>query len=62
MLNPSRKVYPSGIGPFSLLRESTINHWGKLAFRYVYWNLMLKGIELRCPANSVWRKENNIDL
>ena len=31
------------VGPFSLLKESTLNHWGKLAFRQVYWNLMLTG-------------------
>jgi sulfide:quinone oxidoreductase len=37
------------LGPFSLLKESVINHWGKLAFRYLYWNLMLKGIEVPLP-------------
>jgi len=37
-------------GPFSLLAESTINHWGKLAFKYMYWNLMLKGIEVPLPS------------
>jgi sulfide:quinone oxidoreductase len=46
---PGKYILP-GIGPFSLLRESTINHWGKLAFRYIYWYLMLKGIEL--PLSS----------
>jgi len=35
-----------GVGPFSLLRESTINHYGKLMFRWVYWNLLLRGVEL----------------
>lgn len=38
------------VGPFSLLSESTINHWGKLAFRHMYWNLMLKGIEVPLPS------------
>lgn len=32
-----------GIGPFRLLGESHVNHWGKLAFRWVYWNLLLPG-------------------
>ena len=32
-----------GIGPFSLLKETRINHLGKLAFRWIYWNLLLKG-------------------
>jgi len=35
-----------GIGPFSLLKESEINHWGKLAFRWAYWNILLPGKEL----------------
>jgi len=43
--------YPvPGIGPFTLLGESTINHWGKLGFYYLYWNLMLKGIEVPLPS------------
>ncbi len=32
-----------GIGPFSLLQESRINHLGKLAFRWVYFNGLLPG-------------------
>lgn len=35
-----------GIGPFTLLKESSINHYGKLMFRWVYWNLLLRGAEL----------------
>ncbi len=31
------------LGPFSLLKESYINHMGKLSFRWMYWNLLLKG-------------------
>ncbi len=30
-------------GPFSLLEESYLNHMGKLAFKWVYWNLLLPG-------------------
>jgi sulfide:quinone oxidoreductase len=36
----------AGIGPLKLLRESVVNHWGKLAFRWIYWNLLLKGISI----------------
>ncbi len=39
-----------GIGPFKLLAESPINHYGKMMFRWVYWNLLLRGIELPIPA------------
>lgn len=35
-----------GIGPFSLLRESTANHWGKMSFKWIYWNVLLKGGEM----------------
>ena len=45
----ARHLYPAGVGPFTLLGQSTINHWGKLGFRYLYWNLMLKGIEVPLP-------------
>lgn len=30
------------IGPLSLLKENRANHYGKLAFRWIYWNLLLK--------------------
>ena len=34
--------YPlPAVGPFTLLGESRRNHWGKLAFRWAYWNLLL---------------------
>ena len=35
-----------GFGPFSLLKESPANHWGKMMFRWMYWNVLLKGEEL----------------
>lgn len=31
------------IGPMPLLKESRMNHMGKLAFRWIYWNMLLKG-------------------
>jgi sulfide:quinone oxidoreductase len=43
--------YPlPGIGPFSLLKETELNHWGKLMFRWMYWNILLPGKELPLPA------------
>lgn len=39
-----------GIGPFALLQESRVNHWGKVMFRWMYFNLLLKGKELPIPA------------
>lgn len=34
------------VGPFSLLKETKINHLGKLGFRHFYWNILLKGRDL----------------
>ncbi|MCU0297458.1 MAG: NAD(P)/FAD-dependent oxidoreductase [Candidatus Nanopelagicales bacterium] len=43
--------YPlPGVGPFSLLKETELNHWGKLMFRWMYWNILLPGKELPLPA------------
>ena len=33
----------AGIGPLRLLRESHMNHMGKMAFKWIYWNMLLKG-------------------
>ena len=31
------------LGPMRLLKESRLNHFGKLAFRWLYWNVLLPG-------------------
>lgn len=36
----------AGIGPLRLLKESRMNHFGKLAFRWIYWNVLLKGTHM----------------
>ncbi|MCB0754066.1 MAG: NAD(P)/FAD-dependent oxidoreductase [Flavobacteriales bacterium] len=41
---PVEGSFPLGtLGPLKLLKESRVNHLGKLAFRWVYWNILLKG-------------------
>jgi sulfide:quinone oxidoreductase len=46
-VEPLPGKYPlPGFGPFSLLQESAANHWGKMTFRWMYWNILLKGGEL----------------
>ena len=35
-----------GIGPFGLLENTKINHYGKVMFRWIYWHILLKGKEL----------------
>ena len=43
--------YPlPGIGPLSLLEETEANHWGKMMFKWIYWNVLLPGRELPLPA------------
>ncbi|MGC2432537.1 MAG: FAD/NAD(P)-binding oxidoreductase [Desulfobaccales bacterium] len=42
---PGKYPFP-GLGPFSLLGESYVNYWGKMMFKWVYFNMMLKGKEL----------------
>jgi len=34
------------IGPFTLLRETPLNHLGKMAFKWIYWNLLLKSVPM----------------
>jgi sulfide:quinone oxidoreductase len=44
---PVTGTFPiAGIGPMKLLEESRINHLGKLAFRWIYWNMLIKGISI----------------
>lgn len=50
-VEPLPGKYPlPGVGPFTLLQESEMNHWGKMMFRWMYWNILLKGQELPLPA------------
>jgi sulfide:quinone oxidoreductase len=49
---PGRFPFPV-IGPMSLLKPSRINHWGKLAFRWIYWNIMLKGRPIPFVPNQM---------
>ena len=44
---PMKGSYPVPlIGPFKLLQETRINHFGKLMFKWTYWNLLIRGREL----------------
>jgi len=50
-VEPLPGMFPMpGVGPFSLLKESRVNHWGKMMFRWTYWNVLLKGKEMPIPA------------
>lgn len=44
-LDPVEGTYPLPfLGPFSLLKETRLNHLGKLAMKFIYWNILLRGI------------------
>lgn len=44
---PVEGTFPfPGVGPLALLKESRINHFGKLAFRWIYWNVLLRGYQM----------------
>jgi sulfide:quinone oxidoreductase len=48
---PMPGKYPyAGIGPMNLLKESRVNHLGKLAFRWIYWNVLMPGRSMPMPA------------
>lgn len=40
-----------GVGPFALLKNTKMNHYGKLLFRWIYWHMLLKGKELPIEAD-----------
>ncbi len=40
-----------GVGPFGLLKNTKINHYGKVLFRWIYWHILLKGKEMPIEAD-----------
>mgnify|MGYP001571914657 FL=1 len=48
------------VGPLRLLKESVLNHWGKLAFRWVYWNMLLKGVPIPMVSRNMKLAGKNI--
>ena len=39
---PHEGPFPFPFGPMRMLEESRFNHWGKMAFRWVYWYALLR--------------------
>jgi len=51
-IEPLTGTYPLPVaGPLALLKETRRNHLGKLAFRWIYWNVLLPGRPLPLPAH-----------
>ena len=43
---PHEGAFPFFFGPMKLLEESRLNHWGKHAFRWIYWHILLRALPL----------------
>jgi sulfide:quinone oxidoreductase len=53
---PLPGTYPLPLlGPLRLLKETRANHLGKLAFRWIYWHLLLPGRPLPIPSSMSMR-------
>jgi sulfide:quinone oxidoreductase len=54
---PVKGTFPfPGVGPLKLLEESRTNHMGKMAFRWVYWNMLIKGIHIPFVSATMSKK------
>jgi len=59
---PVEGTFPfPGVGPLRLLHESRINHMGKLAFRWIYWNMLLKGNHIPFVSATMQEAGKNFD-
>ncbi len=60
---PVHGTFPfAKLGPLKLLKESFFNHWGKLAFRWIYWNMLLKGIAIPFVSRNMSFKGKVFDI
>jgi len=51
-----------GIGPFGLLKNTKINHYGKIMFRWIYWHLLLRGRQLPVEAEMTMAGKKRVFL
>jgi sulfide:quinone oxidoreductase len=52
--------FPSRYGPFSLLKETRINYWGKLLAHPMYWKLILPGRPVPIPERFSMKGKNAV--
>ncbi|GAB5555559.1 MAG: FAD/NAD(P)-binding oxidoreductase [Saprospiraceae bacterium] len=59
---PVEGTFPfPGVGPLKLLQESRTNHMGKMAFRWVYWNMLIKGIHIPFVSATMSEKGKHFE-
>jgi sulfide:quinone oxidoreductase len=57
---PVEGTFPfPGVGPLKLLKESRTNHMGKMAFRWIYWNMLIKGVHIPFVSATMSEKGKN---
>lgn len=59
---PVEGTFPfPGIGPLNLLKESRMNHMGKMAFRWIYWNMLIKGVHIPFVSATMSEKGKHFE-
>jgi len=59
---PVEGAFPfPGVGPLSLLKESRMNHMGKMAFRWIYWNMLIKGVHIPFVSATMSKSGKKFD-
>jgi sulfide:quinone oxidoreductase len=59
---PVEGTFPfPGVGPLNLLKESRMNHMGKMAFRWIYWNMLIKGIHIPFVSATMSKKGKKLE-
>ncbi len=59
---PVEGTFPfPGIGPLHLLKESRMNHMGKMAFKWIYWNMLIKGIHIPFVSATMSKEGKHIE-
>lgn len=59
---PVEGTFPfPGVGPLKLLKESRMNHMGKMAFKWIYWNMLVKGIHIPFVSATMTKRGKKIE-
>jgi len=54
--------FPTALGPLPLLRESRLNHAGKLLFQWLYWHALLPGRDLPLVGPEMPTRGKQLEL
>jgi sulfide:quinone oxidoreductase len=54
--------FPTALGPLPLLRESRLNHVGKLLFQWIYWHALLPGRDLPLVGPEMPTRGKHLEL